>query len=359
MITCPVNNCGKEFINRYSLTNHIKRCGQEDHNIYYADNIAKKHCQKCGRDIDYRSVNKDVCATCRKNEGSSDKKEIAKKLLARLCFKCGALTVGMFSVMNTRVMCYSCMEKYLYDKKQYNIKFDRARYDKLIGSRKAARINNKYIEKEELKEKIKDDIFNFEIPIHELCDKHNISLISIRKIIKDLMPLDVYKKRCFGCRSSAMYERMKKSSIYDNNPNKLEKRLGDEILGTFKGSKVSYRIIRKFKYQGICICTEIDIIANIEGANYAILCDGIFYHGREAHYGDTTKRDQEKSLAINGYYPYVLRYSEWEIYDKRAIEHLSDLVSEVRAGLVEGCRRNWQILEDIKVPKKENIYAGV
>lgn len=74
-------------MNKYSLTNHIKRCGLEDHTTYYNDVVAKKfHCKECNRLIDKRSKSKEICFTClhAKKEG----RKIIKELVKKPCFEC-------------------------------------------------------------------------------------------------------------------------------------------------------------------------------------------------------------------------------------------------------------------------------
>jgi len=97
---------------------------------------------------------------------------------------------------------------------------------------------------------------------------------------------------------------------------------------------------------GVYIPLEIDIKLKVNGSTFVILCDGEAFHGARCIYTDpikSMKLDEYKSRLLYTKYPIVLRYSESEINNNFAINHLIMIVHKVRKKEISNFYRNWMI----------------
>ena len=121
----------------------------------------------------------------------------------------------------------------------------------------------------------------------------------------------------------------------------LEER-GYEIAG--RNSWSTLRI------KGQKVKREVDIkVAVGDGRKIVVLCDGEAFHGPKAIYGDPQSRiDGDRATAVAffdlGYT--VVRYSETEIHDGRALEHFHKVMS--RLIRIKKLYRNWCPLEEME-----------
>ena len=116
MHTCPILGCNMVFYSRYGLANHLRRTREAKH-VQYANTILKKKiCTVCGRAIDKRSLNQNICFICR----SSNNKKIPKQMVLIKCYSCGEPDTIWASPKTTRALCNKC-KKVSLEKKRSSI----------------------------------------------------------------------------------------------------------------------------------------------------------------------------------------------------------------------------------------------
>lgn len=350
MIKCPILKCSKEFYTKSSLVNHLRKIKDTEHNSYYDNNIKKKKCNKCGKVIDNRSKHKDVCWTCL-NYCKSNKKEITKEWLHRLCFKCKQPVYKLLSKMNSRVLCDNCIENKIKIKKEYNKRFDANRYANLKVERKIVRDNKNSEIVSKLIINLKKDILDFNFPLYKICDKYSISLQYIKKVTKNILTEEDYNKRVLNSRRRAFI-----LSIGNRKkPNNLELSFGKQIAYKIPFSGISYNVWKTVKDASKNVWDknayrhlEIDLILKLQGVQIYLLCDGVMFHGVNSKFcGDTVAIDEYKGRLLNTDSPYVIRYSEIEIKKGWAVDHLKDVVKQIQRGIICTYYRNWMTHEEI------------
>ncbi len=357
MIECPIKLCKVKFLNKYSLTNHLRRSSDIKHKSYYESNVAVQSCIFCKtplRNNRRNKNNKGLCYTCYKSKYVK-KPEIKKEWLIKKCFKCKQEVLGYFSPRNTRVLCNNCSDLRVKNKRAYNKEFDKKRYKK----GKEERYKIRLLKKEKLLENLilllKEDLFT-DIPIHEMCKKHHISLLSIRKVLPLIMTDKEYKERNKRIRSKAVQLRIDDLRNYLKNnsnnrninrkPNLLEKRLGKEIQDKFPSIKLRYNKWKTLRDEiNDCYAhLESDIILNFNDVRVIILLDGEAFHGKNSYFnGDTVKEDERKSRILFKYNSFVIRYSETEVKKAFAIKHISNLIKDIISNKISNYYRNWMI----------------
>jgi ribosomal protein S27E len=363
VFNCPVLNCDKEFYTKNSLANHIIKNIDPSHQAYYESNLKKKHCQRCGRGIDRRSLNQIVCYTCISAENNLNKKEVNKEFLSKICFKCGNKVEGLFSRRNTRVLCSTCKKESTDNKKRYNESFDKKRYAeakvirKLKKEERSIEINDQITSNVELIKDIKEH----NVAIHKLLDKHSLSLAYFKKACLNIISDEEYRLWCKSSRTMAglglaplhikrWRERDRPASpIFNRVPNKLELQMAQSIKEKFPCLNLDnnqwrtlYSEDRKEYYH-----LEVDIVLRVEDKRICILCDGEAYHGKECFFrGDTVSEDDFRSKILFNYNPVVIRYSETEIKSGYAIDHLSGILSKLKDSKIFSYYRNWMTGEE-------------
>lgn len=362
MEKCPVESCHFSFLNKYSLTNHIRRNVDPEHNRYYKERIEKRICPECKKKIDNRrTLYEGVCYTCFYKKKPPQKK-IKKERLKRYCFHCNKELIGLFSKMNTRILCPDCKKISKNNKYEYNKKFDRIRYDKAIEVRRVQRDKKKKEKINTLFNLLKDDLLFSEMPVYKICAKYKISLLSIRKILP-LLNLN-YKKRNHDVRSRATLKRIEDIKNYFKNrpdprtvqrhPSSLEKKVGEQIKKNFPDAEIRYNVWKSIKDEinNCYVHLESDIIINFGELRIIVLCDGEAFHGEDCYFnGDTRKIDEWKSRILHKKNPFIFRYSETEIKKNEAIDHLIKILRDIKDKKIIRYYKNWMLnIEEKEVP---------
>lgn len=358
MERCPVINCDKIFQNKYSLTNHLKRTNSTDHKEYYDIHVKKKNCSLCGGGIDRRSKNQNICYKCQNK--AKPVKVIKKEYRDTICFKCKSQVSGYFSRKNTRVLCEKCTDLKIKRKAEYNKSFDDKRYVVANQKRKAIR-DIKYAElTERLILLLERDIVEGIKPIHKICKEFNISLKYIRIVAQKVLSDIEYKKRNYLCRQRAGIiegekhkERWRKrkrpnSIFFSKKPNKLEEFFGTQIQNNIKNIKIRYNVWKTLKEldKDSYLHLQTDIAINVGNYRVCILCDGEAFHGPNCYFrGNTVKEDEYKSRLLFAYNPFVLRYSESEIKNGFAIEHVKEIIYKIESAELDKIYRSWMVQE--------------
>jgi uncharacterized Zn finger protein (UPF0148 family) len=378
MEICPIKNCRQTFLNKYSLNNHLQRNIELNHVDYYQKNVKKKICPDCNKKIDNRRKLYDgLCYSCFKNKSVSKvSKKIPPTMIKKVCFNCKTDLVGLFSKMNTRVLCPTCKKISVENKIKKKKNYDRIRYDINIMNRDFQRLKNKEEKINNLYNLLKNDLLHTEIPIYKLCKKYHISLLSIREVLPLLMSNSDYTKRNHNIRSKAIMARIDDIKNYLKNrpdprnikrvPSCLEKKIGDQIKGKFIDAEIRYNIWKSLKDEinNCYIHLESDVIVNFGDLRIIILCDGEVFHGKNSYFeGDTVEKDEWKSRLLHTINPFVIRYSETEIKKNNAINHLLVILQDIKDKKLSKYYRNWMLNIEEKTEghnfflKKETICS--
>jgi hypothetical protein len=357
MIACPVQHCESSFLNKYSLTNHLRKSLDPSHNVYYKNNVEVKFCPICTNRLENRrkfTNAEGLCYTCFKNKYPTASKTIEKKWQKKICFGCGREIEGFFSNRNTRALCNICQPLSKKRKKGYNQNFDKIRYERNKKERTESRLEKNGQELKELYALIKNDLLETDLPIHKLCDNHHISLLSIRKILPLLMSETDYEYRNHRVRSMAVQLRIEDLKNFLKNrpeprqivrtPTSIEKKIGEAIQKIFPEAAVRYNVWKTLRDEpnNCYIHLESDVIANFGKIRIIILSDGEAFHGGDCYFnGNTIKEDDRKSRILHERNPFVLRYSETEIEKGFAIPHITEIINKIRLGEISNYYRNW------------------
>jgi len=243
------------------------------------------------------------------------------------------------------------------NKKIYDKEFDKKRYEKGKKDRSQKGLQKKTEQLKVLQSLLKDDLLKT-IPIHEICKKYNISLLSIRKILPVIMTVEEYKKRNSVVRYRSVQLRIDDlRNFLKNNPNArnlkrtpnlLEKNLGEQIREKFPEITLRYNVWKSLKddENNCYIHLESDIVLNFDDIRVIILIDGEAFHGKACYFnGDTVEKDEWKSRILFKYNPFVIRYSETEVKGGFALKHLSIKIDEIRSNKILNYYRNWMMHE--------------
>jgi hypothetical protein len=363
MILCPVMGCKKSFLNKYSLTNHVRKSIELEHKNYYEKYIKIKGCSNCNTRLDNRRklINAEgLCHTCFKNKYPKELKKIEKIWQIKKCYGCGRDVEGLFSNRNTRVLCDFCKPISIVRKKNYNKNFDKIRYENDRKNRLNLRKFKDNHKLDELYTLIRQDLLEKDIPIYKLCEKYNISLLSIRKVLPLIMADSDYKERNHQIRSRAVQLRIEDlRNFLKNRPNprkiirtptSIEKKIGEEIKLFFPESEIRYNVWKTLRDEpnNCYLHLESDIIINFNNIRIIILSDGEAFHGVDCYFnGDTVKEDDRRSKILYQNNPFVLRYSETEIKKGIAVTHIIKIIQDILSKNISSYYRNWMTGEEI------------
>jgi hypothetical protein len=131
-------------------------------------------------------------------------------------------------------------------------------------------------------------------------------------------------------------------------PTSLEKKIGEFIISNYPEIRLRYNVWKALKDdKESFIHLESDVVLNLDkDVRIVILCDGMAFHGEYRYFNRTTstvEEDERRSRILHQYNPYVVRYSEKEIKNDFAQNHIKILISKVKNEFLGSYYRNWML----------------